>query len=508
MEASLNKVNINCFKEVYSTRFTREETAESVVPDTMPDIREILSADGMITLRSKEVDAGKISVTANISATVVYLPEKESGVRKLSLIMPFSATVEAPEVDETCPVVACLRLCSIDARMLNPRKILVRADVMTRLNAYCEGEMVVCDRLADDGSAGIQVLTSTKEVSPVTQVGEKTFVLSDEYQIPSSKPPMGELLSPRVELAVDDVKSVGNKLIFKGSARVWLLYANSTDGQPVVAEYTTPFSQIMEMEGIGNQPQARMTLMLTGAYFEPVPTAQEGRVLSAEIHLVAQAVCSDNRNVDYIADAYSNDFALSLKSEDMSLSSIVRRMEIRETIRELIDTDEPVREIINIYPVAGVAMIEDKNVKCPVTVSIIYRSDSGNLCAVTRRFAVEAPMEQLEPGMEAQVLDVRCGEAYASAAAGGLELRLPVDFDILITRKVNIMPITEISVLEDSPIDNQNRPSVIVVCTDGKPDIWALAKKYNSTPELINAANPQKDAEGQSRRMLLIPKAR
>ena len=154
------------------------------------------------------------------------------------------------------------------------------------------------------------------------------------------------------------------------------------------------------------------------------------------------------------------------------------------------------------------ATVEDKNVKCPVTVSIIYRSDSGNLCAVTRRFTVEAHMEQMEPGMEAQVLEVHCGEVYASAAAGGLELRLPVDFDILITRKVNIMPITEISVLEDSPIDTQNRPSLIVICTDGKPDIWALAKKYNSTPELISSANSLKETEGQSSRTLLIPKAR
>ena len=314
-------------------------------------------------------------------------------------------------------------------------------------------------------------------------------------------------MSPRVELNVDDVKSVGNKLIFKGSARVWLLYAG-TDGQPSVAEYATPFSQIMEMEGIGNQPQARIMLMLTGAYFEPVSTAQEGRVMSAEIHLVAQAVCSDNRSVDYIADAYSNDYALSMKNEDMTLTSIVRRVEIRETIRELVETDEPVREVINIYPVAGVAAVENNSVKCPVTVSIVFRSDSGNLRAVTRRFNVEANMEQLEPGMEAQVHQVSFGDSYASAAAGGLELRLPVDFDVLITRKVNIMPITEITVLEDSPIDNQNRPSVIVICTDGKPDIWALAKKYNSTPELIAAANSLNEAEGQSGRLLIIPKAR
>ena len=82
MEAKLKKNSISCYKSVYSASFSREETAESVVPDVFPDICQILDTDAVVMLRSKEVEQGRLCLTGIIEIAVLYLPDGEGGCEK------------------------------------------------------------------------------------------------------------------------------------------------------------------------------------------------------------------------------------------------------------------------------------------------------------------------------------------------------------------------------------------------------------------------------------------
>ena len=58
----------------------------------------------------------------------------------------------------------------------------------------------------------------------------KPFPCADEISLPMSKPAPAELLKSRVCLSRGEAKIIGNKLIFKGSANVSLLYRGEDDG--------------------------------------------------------------------------------------------------------------------------------------------------------------------------------------------------------------------------------------------------------------------------------------
>ena len=74
METILNQCRRTCYKKVFSAETTREESVESVVPDVLPDIAQILNTDGFVLLRSKEVDDGRFTLGAAVQSCVLHSP--------------------------------------------------------------------------------------------------------------------------------------------------------------------------------------------------------------------------------------------------------------------------------------------------------------------------------------------------------------------------------------------------------------------------------------------------
>ena len=131
-----------------------------------------------------------------------------------------------------------------------------------------------------------------------------------------------------------------------------------------------------------------------------------------------------------------------------------------------------------------------------------YLSEEGKISSANKTLRVSSRLDADEDN-QVRVTAVRCGEVYAMPTTGGMEIRVPVEFVICLSQPIQIPCVTGIE-LDDKVLSMEERPSVVVVRAR-KEDIWALSKKYLSTPELIAMANPE-DAEESG--ILLIPRAR
>ena len=504
METILNQCTRTCYKKVFSAETTREETAESVVPDVLPDIAQILNTDGYVLLRSKEAGDGRAALGAAVQACVLYCPDGESGVRRLAVSLPMTVTLEAPGVTEHSVPITSLQLVSIDARMLNPRKVLVRAEVLVCAACYDEAELSFCDRIAEN-AGDIQSLPGRVSYTPTRLVREKTFVLTDRCTIALAQPPIGELLRHRIELLPDECKFIGNKYMIKGAARVMLLYTAPENGEMNAAEFESGFSQVLELEGVGEGADAQVCLMLTGAFLEPLG-GEEQRELSMELHVVAQVICTERCENAYLEDAYSNSCDLALTRTQMTLEDVRRRQCVRETLRKLLETPEPVREIVHACCRMGSPTVSGGRIQCPMTVSVLYRGQSDALGCVTRQLKTEA---NVDPGGE---LCLAVQQAYvcqcqAAATATGVELRIPVEFAVCITQCKTIQPITAICGGEARQ-NTAPHPSVTLVTAENGESLWTLAKRYASTIAQIAQANGIEENADVSGRLLLVPSVR
>lgn len=506
MEITLAANQIDCYEQIGKGSMVSEETAECVVSDLLPDIAGILDADGWIAIQTKSADPGKISVTASVSATVLYQPDDDSGIRRIQASIPYSAAFEMPEMDEQCIPVVHLELESIDARILNPRKILVRAGIRAAAECYRAGTISLPHTVPEMPESNIRTLDAVCEFTRVTGVREKTFVISEESQIPAALPPVGELLKSRMEAVVEDVKPVGNKLVLKGNIHTTVLYAAMDGGEPSVHDTTTAFSQIIEMDTITEYPMAEISLMSTAVYTELLDNAGDRRRIGMELHFVAQVVCREPAQLWYIADAYDPHRSLTLQTETKRVSSCLRPVTLRESVRELAETPNGVQEVLHVYALPGSISVKGSSIQCPINVQMLYRSENGTVCRAGVRYTVESSQE-LEEGAELIIHDVRCGEAYAVPAAGGIELRIPVEMIGEVSQEQIITAVSGIAFDEEEEGERREKPSLYLLYADPTDTVWSLAKRYGSTPELIRAANEMEAGAEPDQALLLIPRA-
>lgn len=507
MDAKMSTTKIGCYNKVFESAFSREETAEAVVPDVFPDISGIADATGIVCLRGKEARSGEMSLSAVVNSTILYRPEGERHVKKLEVSVPFSINCDAPAVNENSDLVCRLRLCSIDVRALNPRKVLVRAELAVELEAYSNGEIELCGAPEDLEGHRVNLKEAEQSFMAIVSVKEKTFVLNEDHILPGTLPAMREIISKRAELNCEEIKPVGNKLVFRGAATVSLLYNPAGEDESTVqaASFSTEFSQIIEMDVPMDQVSARVSPMLTGIYVEQ--SGSDGRKVSAELHVVAQVVGAEALDIRYIEDAYCNEHPVALTRDSLSLIRHERDINLRETLREVIETAAKVREVIDVSTMPGRVYAEGNTMKCDLRIRVLFRDIDAELRSQTAKFTVSAAAE-IGDEMSLRDCTAFCGESFATVSSGGIELRIPVDFSARLEREIQISPISALSLDDETSIDVYARPSITVLRADKKHSVWSLAKKYCSTPELVMSANELSSDNSISGRLLLIPRSR
>ena len=144
MELEFERDTIACWETVADTTLCQEETLESIVPDACPDILRIIDVCGQAVLTGKQAREGAAEVNGAVRAVILYQPEDGTGLRRMEVSLPFTCQTEAPGLTVQGFVAASPRLRCAEARMLNPRKVLLRVDLAVDVTACQPKERPVC----------------------------------------------------------------------------------------------------------------------------------------------------------------------------------------------------------------------------------------------------------------------------------------------------------------------------------------------------------------------------
>ena len=515
MDLNLRQQTIRYMKAILSTSFTQEETMEMIVPDALPDILRIVDTNANVLMRSKEAETDRVSVAGQASVTVIYCPDGVSGVRKMDVNIPFTAVSSDAGITSACKITAKAALGSISSEMINPRKILVKLELLIEIACFKEEELVLFGEQAqNDDAICVELLDADSSVNVPVGVREKTFVITDEYALPNSSPPVGEILRAGVTVSADDVKSVGNKLIFRGHAQIIVLYRPQSGGDITSAEFSSDFSQILELDQAGEDMKYDLTFMLTGVYVDKADMSQlaDVRTVTAEMHIVAQCIAVSSVHFSYIADTYSNRFDLDTETDHIQFTHQENELQSREMFRDALETASTVRTVISVAVHTGLPKYGQEDgklqIETPVFVSVLYVSDDGRLLSTSKQFASRTSIEGRPDSVFR--ISAECGrEVYATSTGSGVDIRLAIDYNIKILSQKLITPILKIAYNQDAPLDLSDKPSLMVYRVKNGDTMWNLAKEHRSTTDLINKANSLQENDhliiGQ---LLVIPKMR
>ena len=495
------------YDTVAEVTLCQEETLESIVPDACPDILRIVDVCGQATLSGKQAREGVAQVTGMVRASILYQPEGGGGLRRMEVGLPFTCQAEAPGLTERGTVLARPRLRSAEARALNPRKVLLRVDLAVDITACQPVERPICGGVTGSEEEGLCQRQFRGEHYQLCAVQEKPFTFSDQVRLQGT----GEspvLLAVRAQPVCTESKLIGSKLIFKGMVELYLLLQEMEGGLSAAHE-SMPFSQIIEVTGAGEEGDCLVEVEVASLQCDQIPG--DGRELDVTLELLAQAQVYSRRPVTLLQDLYSTSSLMEVERENQPLCSLTDQSVRPQAVRELLETGEMVRSIVDARLALGQVRQSREGKELVLTteacVTVLYLDENELVQCVRRSLPVTCRLECPE-GAKCSCFCACPGEVFAAPAAGGVEVRFTVEFHCMTTETTAVPTVTSAQLGEARNAGEGQRPSVVLRMPSPGEELWDIAKAHGTTMEQILQANELEEDALPFGRMLLIPSTR
>ena len=509
MELELKQAVLDAYETGGELVLTQEETAETIVPDYSPDMARVIAADGKVYLHSRELREGRAEVSGTVRVTVLYVPDGTEGLRTLEFAMPFTAESDSRGLPECTVLTAEAEPEFLESRMLNPRKLFTHCKLVIHVIGYQRRQTAFCTDVDADPALGVEKKREQQHAMILAQIAEKDFTFTEEMNLSPGRDGAAELLHSQVSAGVTETKIVGSKLLCKGTFSVALLY-RTAEGRYCSTSGELPFSQILDVEGVGEEAQVSVRLQLTGTDFQIDGDDPEGRQIAVTLYLHATALLRESQELMLLSDLYSTAHELAYEASPMRLTSFYETLTRRQTVREVLEIGALAESILFLSAACGPVSVtregETAQLRTTVTIRALYLDEGGVPLAAERTVDVTGPAE-LPGDCRITARAVCPEEVQGSLGDRGIEVRFPVEFQAEASTQVQRVCVSAARLDTESVRDLTGRPSLVLRCMNRQESAWDLAKAYNTTIPAILAAN-QLEAETEIPRdkLLLIPR--
>lgn len=485
MKIGFENKSVSAFDKVYDETVRIRDSAESVIPDTKPDVAGIVSVQKSVYLKSKDVTGRGVSITGEARADIIYICEGEQQVSAHTITKSFIMEYDIPDIDLVSVPIIALTVDNTQVRIVNPRKLAVSFAVSGHMECYSPAQIMTQQVYSDD--APLHLRREERQQLYTSWAGEKTFAVNEQFALPEGSRAVS-ICSRRLNFTVTDKQCVGTKLLVKGMVQLSISYLAENTPYPINTEFATPYSQLIETNtdsiagfDVGIEPTSMFVEITQGISGECA--------LDCEIHAVMQAAGYSEGTVTYFADAYSNRSECSCTCRDVTLMCEKRAFDEPRDVQQTLELPEDCADVLCIMS----ALNEGGNDESghSAALDVLYETSDGHMSAVHRsvelgKFEGEYLMTRMQTDFEDKklILNISGHSKCVQSVVETVEILESID-------------------LAEDMYDSSDWPSLYAVRTE-KESLWELAKTYHSSIERITAAN--EDVTDIRGKVLLIPK--
>ena len=403
---------------------------DMIVPDSKPDLQEILRCQGNVKIREKRVTDDRISFSGDLEISVLY--RAKNGERPLyamqaSLPLEDFLHIDGLEKDMETSLDAVPE--HLDCQIINDRKIGVKAVLGVTATGERQNHTEILSGISGEGIECLQgILRMEQNTAPL----KDRFTVKEEITLPSAKPEIADVLWQTIDLTEQDIRAMDGKVMVRGNLRICMLYCDTEGNLGSFCE-KIPFSGYLEGEGIEPKTELTGTLQIEDAKLTPtVDEDGEARQLAVDVAVSAA-------------------------------------LQGRETVE---------REILqDAYAPAGTVTLEKETVTYPVTVGSGKNQFFGQMMELRGVAEGDAAAVQLRlDDLDFQMLSEQEGE-----------LRAAVTMEAVVLRDETAEIVKDITP-EEEAAPSPMAGAVIYMVQPGDT-LWKIAKRYRTTVENILAVN-------------------
>lgn len=230
--AIYSPVQVTNITEKPKTTITIEE--DVLVPDTRPDLREILMTTGKVHLTSREVDQmarneDYISLTGDLDLQTLYIPERggiHGPVISISSRLPFREQWHT-SLQPGASMVLDAAVEKIDYMVINERKYRVKVILSVRASQYQDEKIELFEGLAEED---LQTLRETVDITNVALRKKDVIAIREDLEKKDGDIVPQNILMQHLSVVENYKQATAEKIVINGFIYVNVLYTAAGPG--------------------------------------------------------------------------------------------------------------------------------------------------------------------------------------------------------------------------------------------------------------------------------------
>lgn len=367
-----NVVIVN--KKVSKSVKILEVSGDIIVPDIKPDIAGIINTNGVPYIYKEDIGKSKIRFDGNIDSYIVYLADNGE-TRSIQTTLSFSDSIEDDRIKEGCFSKEQVILESIESKVLNERKISVKAILKIKIEVFEKAEVEITNDF--DEFENVEKLKETLVIKSLVGSNKVRTSIKEDISIDNSFS-VAEILKTDIEITNLENKISYNKVLAKADANVKVVFL-SEDGRIGVASSIMPIMSFIDIEKVADSHVCDVAYSPRNMLFKV--NSKEQHSVSCQIEFEVTCFAYESKTIEVIQDMYGTKSNISFSKKEIMVPidenikyekvNINERINV-EDILNILDVNSKVRKVSSTKSGNGY------NCECETILNIYYEANSRN----------------------------------------------------------------------------------------------------------------------------------
>jgi hypothetical protein len=510
MSVELIKRPVNVYRTVDEQQ--KEELLETgiIVPDSKPDVLEVLVVDTDVVVKTREKTGKVMEVGGEICYQVLYRADnQEKSLEAINVKSPWSISCNYPAGDEEVYTIVKSSIEHTSIDIVNGRKLSAKSVLKLNIK-YIKAK----NEDAGEAVQGEKIYQKTdpQEITMLEDIGEKVINVAENVDIGDNKPVINEIIYSNATLK--NVNILEN-MVLNCMLEVDCLYRAEDDNSRIENVHVNiPVEKNLEVENI-NYSDVSVNACVKSLSLKPDEDI-DGllTIIRIDAEIAVEYSMFSKENAYLVKDAYSMDYDFELEKKTVKLG--VEEREIRDNIQvngnmTLDSGGEAVEEILLLTAKPRILSAEKVNDSIEVNgcldICVLYCTGmdmrvmrgSNQELSFTHRIPLPEPEADYEEDINLSINE----SSYEIVSDANVDIKAELEVKAHLSKKRDmdlVIGIKDIKIYEKK----ENPPLLFYYAQKGDT-LWDIAKKYRvPVQKILNDNEMTEEIEPEEGRKILL----
>ncbi|MCB2311131.1 DUF3794 domain-containing protein [Clostridium tagluense] len=502
MEINLIRENIEYEQLLGENTADTVVKEEYVIPDTHPDVREILMLDVKAIINSKEIIEDKVYLEGQLQYNVLYISkdQERSDVENVVYSSKFSNTIDLMGAR---PEMLCDAECFVEhmeCRIVNERKICLEGILKLKSEVYKSFSFQIVKDI--EAVKDVQYLKNPASIDKVTKSFNGELIGKANIKVPNDKPEIVKVIKCDVNVHKKEVKLYDGKIQINAFACINIMYKGRDSRELFYIEQEVMLNKELDFQDVSPYMENYTDFRVDAMGFDiKEDDLGEKRIIDVEFLIKTNTRAVHKEEVDMIEDVYSPTTKLEMDKKDYGLNVMQGQLLTETLVKGDIELNNTMAKPSKVIMCNASVCVTDKKViedkviiEGIMNVTVLYRSDDEEkyLSSVSEEIPFTCGAEILGTKINmSSVCKVSLENINADIEVGNIAIRAVVK----VYARVNYM-VQKKFLVDVYPIEGEvpkKKASITIYVVQSGDTLWKIAKKYNTTMQEVARVNGIED---------------